>query len=365
MSMLSYVSKLGSRTKVQFLEDKPVIDNSVFRCHYRFTSMILFLFCILSTANSLIGPPIECLYDEKENKNFINVYCWITSTYTYPHLMDRKLLQGKHYAHPGVGPDVEDEHKKRFVYYYQWVPFVLFLQGIAFYTPHWIWKNIENRKVKDVTDGIRGPTTETMPDRKEQQRKLVQYFLLTIHRNNLYALWYYLCEFLNFINVVVIIFLTDKFLGGQFLTYGIQNSLIPQKEDIASSEAFPKVTKCVFHRYGPSGTIQRHDYLCVLATNIINEKIFYILWFWFIILAVLSALAVLYSTAIILFPAVRKWLLQYRFKLTASRSTTTIVNNTQVGDFCFLHMLGRNINANIFKGILEDLSDELGGHKHI
>ena len=49
---------------------------------------------------------------------------------------------------------------------------------------------------------------------------------------------------------------------------------------------FPKVGKCNFHKYGPSGTIERADALCVLPLNIINEKIYVILWFWFLILVV-------------------------------------------------------------------------------
>ena len=30
---------------------------------------------------------------------------------------------------------------------------------------------------------------------------------------------------------------------------------------------FPRVTKCSFHNYGASGTIQKHDALCVLGVN--------------------------------------------------------------------------------------------------
>jgi hypothetical protein len=46
------------------------------------------------------------------------------------------------------------------------------------------------------------------------------------------------------------------------------------------SKIFPKVTKCTFHLYGPSGSIQNKDGLCVLPLNIINEKIYIFLWFW-------------------------------------------------------------------------------------
>jgi hypothetical protein len=45
-----------------------------------------------------------------------------------------------------------------------------------------------------------------------------------------------------------------------------------------------QMTKCTFYKFGGSGTIQRFDSLCVLSMNIVNEKIYIFLWFWFIIL---------------------------------------------------------------------------------
>ena len=47
-----------------------------------------------------------------------------------------------------------------------------------------------------------------------------------------------------------------------------------------------QVTKCTFNNYGPSGTVENKDGLCVLAMNIINEKIYIFLWFWFLTLCV-------------------------------------------------------------------------------
>ena len=34
---------------------------------------------------------------------------------------------------------------------------------------------------------------------------------------------------------------------------------------------FPRMTKCTFNKFGPGGTLQRRDALCVLPVNIINE----------------------------------------------------------------------------------------------
>ena len=58
---------------------------------------------------------------------------------------------------------------------------------------------------------------------------------------------------------------------------------------------FHRVTKCTFHKYGPSGQIQRHDAQCILPINIINEKIFVFLWWWFILLAIMTTLDLLHK----------------------------------------------------------------------
>jgi len=55
MTLLGLLSSIAGFVKVRYLVDKEVIDNAIFRCHYRVTSAILFACCILCSANSLIG----------------------------------------------------------------------------------------------------------------------------------------------------------------------------------------------------------------------------------------------------------------------------------------------------------------------
>lgn len=77
-------------------------------------------------------------------------------------------------------------------------------------------------------------------------------------------------------------FIIDTFLGGTFMTYGMEvlefASMDQENRTDPMIEIFPRVTKCTFHKYGPTGTIQQHDALCVLALNILNEKIYIFLW---------------------------------------------------------------------------------------
>ncbi len=86
----------------------------------------------------------------------------------------------------------------------------------------------------------------------------------------------------------------DWFFGGQFTTYGaevlaVSEQPIEERVD-PMNRVFPKVTKCTFHKYGPSGTVENHDGLCVLAMNIINEKIYVFLWLWYIVLTVWTSI---------------------------------------------------------------------------
>lgn len=77
---------------------------------------------------------------------------------------------------------------------------------------------------------------------------------------------------------------------------------------------FDRITKCSFYKYGHSGTIERHDAMCVLALNIINEKIYVFLWFWYIILAVMTSLYLLYVLAVIAVPSMRRVMVERNAK---------------------------------------------------
>lgn len=123
-------------------------------------------------------------------------------------------------------------------------------------------------------------------------------------------------------------------MGGAFLTYGTEVLKFSNMNQLERTDpmiaVFPRVTKCTFHKFGASGSIQKLDAMCVLALNIINEKIYIFLWFWFIILAVFSGLAVLYSMAIVLMPSTRETILKKRFKFGTPTLISTLIRKTQV-----------------------------------
>ena len=61
----------------------------------------------------------------------------------------------------------------------------------------------------------------------------------------------------------------NPFQGSDVLAMSQQD---PDLRDDPLNRVFPKVAKCNFNKYGPSGTVEIFDGLCILSLNIINEK---------------------------------------------------------------------------------------------
>lgn len=360
MSVFGLVSAVAGFVKVRYLVDKAVIDNSIFRCHYRITSALLFVCCIIVTANNLIGDPINCINDGAIPTHVINTYCWITYTYTLPGMHGQPV--GTHVASSGLGNEYGQE--RTFHSYYQWVPFCLFFQGILFYIPHWIWKNWEEGRMRMITEGLRGVLTMSQEDRRSRQSRLVRYLVDSMRTHNTYAFGYFFCEFLNVCNVIINIILVDKFLGGSFLRYGTDvisySNMNQENRSDPMIEIFPRITKCTFHKYGASGSIQKHDSICVLALNILNEKIYIFLWFWFLIVAALTVLAMIYSMVILMMPTTREAVLRRRLR-EAPNGIERLIRRIQIGDFLILHLLGQNVNVKSYSEILSSLFNNLCG----
>ena len=75
-----------------------------------------------------------------------------------------------------VGPynphDPNDEIERKL--YYQWVPFVLFLQGVMFYVPHLIFKAFEGKKLDSIIAGLNNWVMSNS-ERKGKEEELATY----------------------------------------------------------------------------------------------------------------------------------------------------------------------------------------------
>lgn len=117
-----------------------------------------------------------------------------------------------------------------------------------------------------------------------QTAALARYMVRSRGHHLNWAAHYVTAEFANLLIVLGNMYLTDVFLAYEFSSFGPKVLSLVEKDHSLRSDpmtkVFPRITKCNFNRVGPSGGIQRFDALCVLSSNILNEKIFTFLWFW-------------------------------------------------------------------------------------
>ncbi|CAG0891795.1 unnamed protein product [Cyprideis torosa] len=360
--MIGAFTKLSSLAKVQY--NKIRVDNLVFKLHYKFTMYFLLGASVLVTMTTWIGEPIQCIHtqgvgDPKQFGKALQTYCWIMSTFTLPHLLDKEV--GTEVPHAGVGPHT-DEHEKTYHAYYQWVPFVLFFQGLVFYVPHWIWKAVENKRLQNIVVGLNNPTLKA-DEAKSKVNTLAQYMLNNLGRHQMFVILFGFCELLNLIHILMEIKITDAFLGHEFSDFGIETIKFTQ-EDYENrtdplSRVFPLVTKCTWHMFGRSGTIEKYDAICVLALNIINEKIYIFLWFWFVLLSLISGIQLIYRITTFLLPQVRVWLIRFSSKTMKPGVIESLVSRLKVGDWFILYHLKQFVDPINFEKVVIELEQML------
>ncbi|XP_014478015.1 PREDICTED: innexin inx7-like [Dinoponera quadriceps] len=372
-------SVLKDHVKFKVSQDSVSIDNIVFRLHYRVTFLLLLGASILVSSKQFIGEHIRCIADKDLPEKVIETFCFFTSTYTVVKHLNATAIERGEMPHPGVGP-VNNEDPIIHHAYYQWVPFVLFFQALLFYVPHYLWRRIEGGRLKMLVSGLHMAAlalndTElkisekvTVPSKQERDERIQQIrigFLNRLHLNRPWAYGLTFCEVMNFTNVIMQIYLTDWFLGGAFLGLG-QSLVEPVPEDLANplDIVFPKVTKCIFYKYGPTGTIQKHDALCVMALNIVNEKIYTVLWFWFISLAVVTGLGLVWRMLTMILHARSTSFNKLVFSMACPGrfnpwNVLSVTHEYYFGDWLFLFYIAKNLDNYVFKELLQQLAEDL------
>jgi len=344
-------------------------EGLVAKLHYRFTTGLLLLSCTLVTALEWIanGKSITCIQEGPDDSwnippNVINTYCYIMSTFTLPKQLAAGL--GEAVAAPGVGAYNPRRDDVSFKAYYQWVPFVLMLQACLFYAPHLLHKAWESGKVSNIISGLNSYMMERA-DRRTKQKVLAGYLVDNLNTHNIWAFKLAIAEAIYLLNALGNIYLMDVFLGGEFSTYGLQVASMmqedPENRVDPMSTVFPRVTKCTFKKFGPSGSLQTHDSLCVLPVNIINEKIYVFLWFWLLVLTVVTMVGLLHHCLVLAIPSIRSMMLRSRsaHQPASKQALDQVEGRLWVGDWRLLHLLATNMEPKVFGELLEELAEQL------
>jgi len=366
--MLGFFDPLMKFLKLEKIET----DNLIFRLHYKVTFPVFILFSAMLTGNQYFGNPIDCLTQAGVSQSLMNTYCWTHGTYTvkrFEHVTRRPPTQEEQEhldfffhngeIHPGVATSNKDVNQRQYYVFYQWVCFVIFIQAIFFFAPRFIWKTfVENGKMKFLTADTRDLTTESSEIDNRVGKLLVRFNKLK-GKNHKYANAFILLEWVNFANVLFQFMLTNLFLHGRFWNYGwrlIDYYLYYEVAWDPMDEIFPKMTKCQFNKHGPGGGIENRDSLCLLPLNIVNEKIYLLMWVWMILLGIASGAAVIYRTLCMCFPEVRTFMLWRTMNKWSDVSK--VCSKRPYGDWFLLRQMAKNVEAETFDHFLTALGKD-------
>lgn len=218
---------------------------------------------------------------------------------------------------------------------------------MCFLFPRWLWKTKEDQLIETFTDGL----NELDESTAIRTHVLIGYLKGPDNGHDLYFIWYYLSELLNFNITAVNIFVIDYMLGGAFLSYGVD-----VLAGLSMENVLPRMTKCQFLAYGRYGGLFQYDAICLLPVNELYQNLHLLMWFWLTSLAFLSAFSFISTSVLILSPQSKVTEMEYIVGFKLHPRIENFINQISFGDFFVLHLIHKNVHFTVFLKILDDLA---------
>jgi hypothetical protein len=108
--------------------------------------------------------------------------------------------------------------------------------------------------------------------------------------------------------------------------------------------------------YSVSSSIENADALCDLALNVINEKIFIALMFWFAIVATVTAYHLVLMLAVSLIPSLRWFWLRLNANIAYKKKIGVVLNNASAGEYFMINLICKNMDTIMVKEFIYQLA---------
>uniref|UniRef100_A0AC35THM7 Innexin n=1 Tax=Rhabditophanes sp. KR3021 TaxID=114890 RepID=A0AC35THM7_9BILA len=269
---------------VKELTNKNYEDDFADRLNYSLTPLLLLFMAGVNIAKVYLGTALNCFskveFKDRWNE-YMHAYCLIENTY---------------FVRTNESIPIEyDMRNERQIAYYQWVPYILMIQAATFWFPQQIWRSTNwltgfriNETALAAKEFIGG--SETQKQEIVQLAKSLDLITDIRHKywrymnaNTYVTLSYFIMKFFNTFLVLIHMKIYQVFIGDHFFSYyAIKHNL-----EWTNSGLFPRVTVCDFS-INKIGQQVNYTVQCVLSSNLLNEKIFIIMWSWMLILLVIN-----------------------------------------------------------------------------
>lgn len=374
------------------------IDYPVFRLHYQVSVCLILGFCLILSTKVLFGDPIDCRSRGAGVSDLYDNICYSLGTYTTyqidsdeveadniqnvnePFRLINRMLNISNinykpkakYLSSGLILPIEHKEEtyeeKYWHLYYNYIPILLFLQGVLFYFPHYLWKTWENGAISSICKQLH-ETRFTSNDYTDSIQYLKSCFALNRHR--ILVCKYYICELLLIFNLLLQIIVLDSIFNHQFITYGsdmlyywyvdkdiyglrsIDNGL---EVNNPMDFVFPKITICSIKMISEGGLeADGKEFICSLPLNILHDKFYLILWFWMVILAIVTVAQIIFDALYIVMPMLRRYVFKCRYGSYLGHETW---QSSSLAELFVLDLIGSNSDRVAFSAFLKKLNKE-------
>ena len=240
---------------------------------------------------------------------------------------------------------------------------MLCINALIFRIPHVIWKTMEGGLMNEFCSK---EAKANLSINETLLKNYCGYFGKIKGTKTNYYIWFLACQCLNIVMTAFNFVLNDNFLDGNFKSYGSDVYHYSQLSETEAKNinmtdpkcnAFPTKVNCEMKFVAKTGSISDASGFCILSQNIINEKIYLVLWFWFVLLLLIGSLQILFEVALIFMPALRSALISSLIGThLSSNMKRYLLQNCSLGDWFLLYQIGKNCDKYFFYQFMETLA---------
>lgn len=339
-------------------------DNGAEKIVHKTTIQILVFVGFLVTSNMMFGQPITCLVlpeTPDSSKDYFQDFCFYQDKLRIPPMqssLKRSITtQGTMIVNNALKEEVA-------VTYYQWTPFIIFLQVALCLVPALMWKffGLHFFYGNDFAAIIRSLASKKKDDKmdsndsdyKVDARDTIRWLE---HKKRdccgMYTtmLMYVLMKWMTFGSLFLQFYMMAKIYASGELLWGVHISyeLLNGAYKNLYTGVFPQIVGCKTHRTQMGGVVNEFVMRCILPQNFVNSKVFLFLYWWYILAMLVSIFSAVQFTAMLFLP---------RYQRYATKSLLPTLEY-------FLDNSERNEHSDIHDDPLEHFIDYMGNDGYL